>query len=115
MSSDGNITFSTLTFTPTLADHGKTLTCRAVNEHIDAAVEEDSWKLNVFCKYRFVCNLRKCSTFRTDLTCVLLLKLHDKWGTCILKQLGNNGVIKKKISVIMWWYMILNVDHFYRV
>lgn len=51
VSSDGNITYSTLTFTPTLADHGKTLTCRAVNKFIDAAVEEDSWKLNVFCKY----------------------------------------------------------------
>ncbi|PSN56957.1 hypothetical protein C0J52_10847, partial [Blattella germanica] len=49
VSSDGNITYSTLTFTPTLADNGKTLTCRAVNEFIDAAVEEDSWKLNVFC------------------------------------------------------------------
>lgn len=48
VSSDGNITYSTLTFTPTLADHGKTLTCRAVNKFIDAAVEEDSWKLNVF-------------------------------------------------------------------
>ncbi|KAJ4448441.1 hypothetical protein ANN_10457 [Periplaneta americana] len=48
VSSDGNITQSTLTFTPTLADNGKTLTCRAVNKLIDAAVEEDSWKLNVF-------------------------------------------------------------------
>ena len=66
MSSDGNITFSTLDFTPTLTDHGKTLTCRAVNTFIDAAVEEDSWKLNVFCKYCFMLLTRvSCSLVRS--------------------------------------------------
>uniref|UniRef100_A0A1B6DTE2 Ig-like domain-containing protein n=1 Tax=Clastoptera arizonana TaxID=38151 RepID=A0A1B6DTE2_9HEMI len=48
-SEDGNITTSTLTFTPTLLDHDKMLTCRAENDRVSAGeVEEDSWKLNVY-------------------------------------------------------------------
>nr|XP_018907738.1 PREDICTED: nephrin [Bemisia tabaci]XP_018907739.1 PREDICTED: nephrin [Bemisia tabaci] len=45
ISPDGNFTTSTLTFTPTLSDDGKSLTCRAENAHVRAGFEEDSWKL----------------------------------------------------------------------
>jgi hypothetical protein len=37
-------------FTPTMIDHEKTITCRADNPSVQAGVEEDTWKLNVFCK-----------------------------------------------------------------
>lgn len=51
-SEDGNITTSTLLFTPSLLDHDKGLTCRAENDRVSAGeVEEDSWKLNVYCKH----------------------------------------------------------------
>ncbi|XP_068082092.1 nephrin [Anabrus simplex] len=48
ISPDGNITLSTLTFTPTAADNEKVLTCRAENTRVRAGVEEDTWKLSVF-------------------------------------------------------------------
>ncbi|XP_054259110.1 synaptogenesis protein syg-2-like [Macrosteles quadrilineatus] len=48
VSTDGNVTISTLMFKPTLLDHEKTLTCRADNQHVKAGAEEDSWKLNIY-------------------------------------------------------------------
>lgn len=33
-----------------MIDHEKTITCRADNPRVQAGVEEDTWKLNVFCK-----------------------------------------------------------------
>ncbi|XP_065333564.1 synaptogenesis protein syg-2-like isoform X2 [Cloeon dipterum] len=47
VSADGNMTTSTLMFTPTMIDHEKTITCRADNPRVQAGVEEDTWKLNV--------------------------------------------------------------------
>ncbi|CAG2058733.1 unnamed protein product, partial [Timema podura] len=48
VSADGNITISTLTFSPILGDHDKSLTCRADNTRVRAGVEEDTWKLDVY-------------------------------------------------------------------
>ncbi|KAF4523453.1 hypothetical protein B566_EDAN008862 [Ephemera danica] len=48
ISGDGNSTTSTLIFTPTMLDHDKSLTCRADNKHVQAGVEEATWKLNIF-------------------------------------------------------------------
>ncbi|XP_068084809.1 synaptogenesis protein syg-1-like [Anabrus simplex] len=48
VSADGNVTVSTLTFTPTSKDNDKVLTCRAENPQVRAGVEEDTWRLNVF-------------------------------------------------------------------
>ncbi|XP_063232166.1 nephrin-like [Bacillus rossius redtenbacheri] len=48
VSQDENVTTSTLTLTPTMADHDKSLTCRAENARVRAGVEEDTWKLDVF-------------------------------------------------------------------
>lgn len=47
VSEDGNVTDSTLTMTPSKEDNDRVLTCRAENQRLSAAVEEDSWKLNV--------------------------------------------------------------------
>ncbi|XP_063991913.1 synaptogenesis protein syg-2-like isoform X7 [Diachasmimorpha longicaudata] len=47
-SEDGNMTMSTLTFTPTREDHDKLITCRAENSNVDGGFEEDTWKLNIF-------------------------------------------------------------------
>ncbi|CAB0033445.1 unnamed protein product, partial [Trichogramma brassicae] len=48
VSSDGNMTTSNLTFTPTKSDNGTSITCRAENPNVKAAVMEDTLKLNVF-------------------------------------------------------------------
>ncbi|KAL1129903.1 hypothetical protein AAG570_012847 [Ranatra chinensis] len=50
ISSDGNITTSTLTFTPEIDDLGAKLTCIASNPHLPTALLNDSWILDVLCK-----------------------------------------------------------------
>ncbi|KAK7862971.1 hypothetical protein R5R35_002031 [Gryllus longicercus] len=45
---EGNVTTSTVRLTPTAADNGKVLTCRAENPSLPAGVEEDTWRLDVF-------------------------------------------------------------------
>ncbi|XP_055603290.1 hemicentin-1 isoform X2 [Uranotaenia lowii] len=47
-SEDGNSTMSSLSFTPTREDHGKSLTCRATNELVKRGTKEASTKLNIF-------------------------------------------------------------------
>lgn len=47
-SPDGNITYSSLTYTARIADHNQTLTCRAENPRVKSGVEEDQIKLNIF-------------------------------------------------------------------
>ena len=51
MSSDGNISLSTLSFVPTRAHHNSVLACRAKNELVKHGTKETFVKLNVFCKY----------------------------------------------------------------
>ncbi|XP_025835204.1 synaptogenesis protein syg-2 [Agrilus planipennis] len=48
ISADGNVSMSTLIFTPTRLDNGKSLTCRARNHLVQGGVEEATIKLNVF-------------------------------------------------------------------
>lgn len=50
-SMDGNITTSTLLFTPTRQDNGKNLVCRASNDQVHNGIRESTLKLNVFCEY----------------------------------------------------------------
>ncbi|CAO1408851.1 unnamed protein product [Diamesa tonsa] len=45
---DGNVTTSTLLFTPTREDNGKNLVCRATNELVKNGMKETTLKLNVF-------------------------------------------------------------------
>lgn len=54
VSQDGNMTSSTLILKPTLLDHDKVITCRAENFEIQRGIVEDTWKLNVFCKYKII-------------------------------------------------------------
>lgn len=51
-SPDGNSTFSTLDFTPSLSDLGATITCTAENKDIPNSAIHDSWKLDIHCKYQ---------------------------------------------------------------
>lgn len=54
---DGNITVSTLRYTPQIEDSGQLLVCRAENQlagitgSSSSSILEDSWKLEVQCKY----------------------------------------------------------------
>lgn len=50
VSADGNVTTSTLLFTPSIKDNGARLVCRASNLRIEGAFLEDVRKLNIFCK-----------------------------------------------------------------
>lgn len=49
-SETGNQSLSVLTFTPTVDDDGKYLTCRAENPFIADSALEDKWRLVVHCK-----------------------------------------------------------------
>ena len=44
---NGNVTRSTITFTPKPSDNGKTITCRAENTKMVGAAIEDDWKITV--------------------------------------------------------------------
>jgi hypothetical protein len=54
-SADGNVTLSTLMFTPKREDNEKTIECRALNVLVKRGLKEASYKLNVFCEYSNFC------------------------------------------------------------
>lgn len=51
VSGDGNSTSSRLVFRPTSEEHGKSLICKAHNPETPDSALEDTWELNIFCKY----------------------------------------------------------------
>lgn len=57
-SDNGNVSISILSFTPTREDNGKVLICRAINEVMKHNMKETTLKLNIYCKYIYVCYLR---------------------------------------------------------
>lgn len=69
VSLDGNVSTSTLQFTPLRHDNGKSVVCRASNELVKRSTKEITMKLNVCCKYiyyismHFGLNLVKCTIY----------------------------------------------------
>ena len=53
-SPDGNVTLSILNYVPTIRDAGKYMACRAENSELPDATLEDGWKLEIYCKGRFL-------------------------------------------------------------
>ncbi|XP_037510042.1 hemicentin-1 isoform X2 [Rhipicephalus sanguineus] len=47
LSTDGNMTTSVVSFTPSRDDHGSSLACRAKNPAMTESVEEDTWTMNI--------------------------------------------------------------------
>ncbi|KAL3246253.1 hypothetical protein MRX96_057798 [Rhipicephalus microplus] len=47
LSTDGNVTTSVVSFTPSRDDHGSSLACRAKNPTMAESVEEDTWTMNI--------------------------------------------------------------------
>ena len=54
MSSDGNTSYSSITFVAAIEDGGQYLTCRAENTELPSSSMEDSWKLDVHCMYHSI-------------------------------------------------------------
>lgn len=50
-SPDGNVTISTLQFTPSVLDATSLLVCRAGNPGLRDSMLEDSWKLEIYCEF----------------------------------------------------------------
>lgn len=46
-----NFTMSQMFFTPTTDDDGKHVTCRAENPNVTGAYLEDTWRIEVVCKF----------------------------------------------------------------
>ena len=61
----GELSTSTMTYTPRSEDHGKTLHCRATNPEMHRGVLEDQWKLDVQCKLFFV-TIQRCVLYFVD-------------------------------------------------
>lgn len=110
MSSDGNITSSTLTFSPTKSDNGKSLICRAENNRVqqqinDAAggTAEDSWTIDVHCKciiYYVVDDFKRVSkrvNAFSDLTKLYLKEFLNNYYCCHI-------CIIYKITLFVWWW-----------
>jgi CD80-like C2-set immunoglobulin domain len=48
-----NSTVSTLMYTPTTEDDGKTITCRAENPKVTGLFLETTWTMSVYCRFHW--------------------------------------------------------------
>jgi hypothetical protein len=108
-SPDGNVTTSTLTFSPQVDDSGKSLTCRAENRHISGSAQEDTWTLNVHCKYRQLVTEFYVSSIHLLALCLVFLLLTSTVFTSDLlldmQEIGNAfriSVEKPEEKISLW-------------
>lgn len=84
---------SIMSFTPTVEDEGKYLTCRAENPSIENSALEDKWRLDVHCEYIYICvciwhahttaKWTPAAYLRADFMtrgCLNFEKLRPRWG-----------------------------------
>ncbi|XKL63819.1 hypothetical protein PGB90_006183 [Kerria lacca] len=97
VSEDGNITTSIVSFTPSVEDYGKTLTCRVESHNPSDSdrVYEDSWKLNVH--HVPIVTV----TFGSKLNHSIIREGVDVYFECIIKS--NPWVYK-----LMWRHNVSN-------
>ena len=80
----GELSTSTMTYTPRSEDHGKTLHCRATNPEMHRGVLEDQWKLDVQCKLFFV-TIQRCVLYLWN--CVFAFRVGSKTSISFCKTL----------------------------
>lgn len=67
-----NRTVSMMEFEPGVEDHGKLITCRAENPNVTGLFLEETWKIDVVCKYIYTINIDSVALF-FDITAAIFL------------------------------------------
>lgn len=84
------VTTAIFRYIPSAADHGKFLSCRAVNEHFPARPKEDGYSLDVKCKFSFP-RRALCQPFAKVIGMLGRRKGGRKSRICIIPPRGCGG------------------------
>lgn len=72
-----NRTVSMVEFEPGVEDHGKLITCRAENPNVTGLFLEETWKIDVVCKYIYTINIDSVALF-FDITAAIFLFFYER-------------------------------------